>query len=120
MGTSGAPETTPARYRFGDSINRNSVASEPNECPCATRGNPARSASASAVSRSASRRGVGQRTEVAALARTQAVTVLVDRPQVDARGVECESVAVVEAGVLTVAVQEDDARPAASAAGQCR
>ena len=51
------------------------------------------------------------RTEVAALARTQPVAELVDRPQVDARGVECEAVAVVEAGVLAEAVQEDDGGP---------
>ena len=33
---------------------------------------------------------------------------LVDGPQVDARGVEREAVAVVDAGVLAEAVQEDD------------
>ena len=41
----------------------------------------------------------------------QAVAELVDRPQVDARGVEREAVAVVEAGVLAEAVQEDDGGP---------
>ena len=38
----------------------------------------------------------------------QAVPELVDRPQVDAGGVEREPVAVVHAGVLAEAVQEDD------------
>ena len=62
---------------------------------------------------------VDDRAEVAARARAEAVAELVDRPQVDARGVEREAVAVIEAGVLAEAVQEDD-RGAGSAAAQCR
>ena len=53
-------------------------------------------------------RAVLDRAEVAAGARAQAVPELVDGPQVDACGVEREAVAVVDAGVLAEAVQEDD------------
>ena len=45
--------------------------------------------------------------EVPALARGESVADLVDRPQVDSGGVEGESVAVVQPGVLAEAVQED-------------
>ena len=51
---------------------------------------------------------VRDRAEVAALAGTEPMAELVDRPQVDARGVEREAVPVVDAGVLTEAVQKDD------------
>ena len=51
---------------------------------------------------------VDDRPEVAAGARAEAVAELVDRPQVDAGGVEREAVAVIEAGVLAEAMQEDD------------
>ena len=33
---------------------------------------------------------------------------LVDGPKVDARGVQCEAIAVVQPGVFTESVQEDD------------
>ena len=53
-------------------------------------------------------RTVGDGTEIAAGARAEAVAELIDRPQIDACGVEREAVPVVDAGVLTEAVQEDD------------
>ena len=53
-------------------------------------------------------RAVRDRTEVAARAGAEPVAELVDRPQVDARGVEREAVPVVDAGVLAEAMQEDD------------
>lgn len=46
--------------------------------------------------------------EVAAFARRETVPELVDRPQVDARGVQSKAVAVIEAGVFAEPVQEDD------------
>lgn len=59
------------------------------------------------------RQGVGQcravleRAEIPARAGGQAVPELVDRPQVDACGVECEAVPVIHPGVFAEAVQED-------------
>ena len=52
-------------------------------------------------------RALLDRSEVPAGARTQPVPELVDRPQVDACGVEGEAVAVIDAGVLAEPVQED-------------
>src|SRR5215470_5426793 len=48
------------------------------------------------------------RAEVAAVSGGEAVAELVDGPQIDARGVEREAVPVIDARVLTEAVQEDD------------
>jgi len=56
------------------------------------------------------RRTRRERTEIAALTGAQSVAVLVHRPQVDTRFVEHEAVAVVEAGVFAVAMQEDHSR----------
>ena len=53
-------------------------------------------------------RAVGDGAEIAAGARAEPVAELVDRPQVDSRGIEREAVPVVDAGVLAEAVQEDD------------
>ena len=64
-------------------------------------------------------RAVVDRAEVATGARAESVPELVDRPQVDTGGVEREAVAVIDAGVLAEAVQEDDAARG-SAAAQCR
>jgi hypothetical protein len=55
-------------------------------------------------------RAVLDGSEVAARARAEPVPELVDRPQVDARGVEREAVAVVNAGVFAEPVQEDHRR----------
>ena len=52
-------------------------------------------------------RAVLDRSEVAARARGQPVPELINRPQVDARGVERKAVAVVNAGVFAEPVQED-------------
>src|SRR5262245_53238550 len=60
--------------------------------------------------------GVGQsgtvldRSEVAAVTGAQAVAELIDRPQVNACGVQREAIPVIDAGVLAEAVQEDDGR----------
>src|SRR4029077_3332256 len=51
---------------------------------------------------------VFDRTEVTSGSRREAVAELVDGPQVDTGRVEREPVAVVDAGVLAEAVQEDD------------
>ena len=53
-------------------------------------------------------RAVRDRTEVTARAGAEPVAELVDRPQIDACGVEREAVPVVDARVLAEAVQEDD------------
>src|SRR5262245_26899050 len=50
------------------------------------------------------------RSEVATVSGAEAVAELIDRPQVDARGVQREAVPVIDAGVLAEAVQEDDGR----------
>ena len=51
---------------------------------------------------------VRDRAEVAAVTGTEPMAELVDRPQIDSRGVEREAVPVVDPGVLPEAVQEDD------------
>ena len=84
------------------------MTTEPNEWPWAISGSPGRSRLGEFGERIGQCRAVLDGAEVAAGARAEPVAELVDRPQVDAGGVECEAVPVVDAGVLAEAVQEDD------------
>ena len=112
-GTSGAPEITAGAVRRGvvqqlpqrgDRTERMSLGDKRYARTLGLR--PARRG------RSASPMLASSVREVAAVTGGQAVPELVDGPQVDARGVQREAVAVVEPGVLAEPVQEDRRPPA--------